>query len=172
MKPGIVKFGLGIAIALIYILATSCNQSEKSNDHMHTESHEEIHDQSEVHDDHADHGDHSVDQLTLHNGAKWPADAPTNKNADVIISIGDQFSKKDPKTVEDYQKFGNDVNEAINTMIRECTMKGEADMALHYWFAPILQNASDLKKTSDTNELKSIASEMNDRIHIYHQYFE
>ena len=172
MKSGNVKYSLAIALALIYILAPSCNQSEKSDDQMHTESHDEIHEQGGVDDDHADHGDHSVDQLTLHNGAKWPADAPTNKNADVIISIGDQFSKMNPKTVEDYKTFGNDVNEAINTMIRECTMKGEADMALHYWFAPILQNASDLKETSNINELENIASEMIDRIHIYHQYFE
>src|SRR5690606_22698145 len=145
----------------------SCNQSEKNGNQIQTEQHDEIHDH-EAHDQE----NHSVDRLTLNNGAKWPADAPTNKNAKIIISIGDQFLENDNKNLQDYQTFGSDVNEAINTMIQECTMKGEADMALHFWFAPIMQSAHILKEASDTNELRNIALKMNDRMHSYHEYFE
>lgn len=169
MKSISIKWISLAAMALVFVIMQACNQSEKKNDQVQTEPHDEAH-----HHDEAAHDDegHEADRLTLNNGAKWPADAPTNKNAKIIISIGDQFLEKDNKTLEDYKAFGNDVNEAINTMIRECTMKGDADMALHFWFAPLLQDVSTIKAATDTTELDETAHKMIDRMRMYPQYFE
>lgn len=162
MKNSILKLVLPIVAVILFILPQACNQSEKNQDQTQTEQHDE---------------DHSHDgavsgQLTLNNGAKWQADDPTNKNAADLISIGEQFSKKSNITLEDYHAFGNDINSGINKMIRECTMEGEADQALHYWFLPLLEHSGTLQKATDTTGLSSITSEMNDRLGIYTNYFE
>lgn len=112
------------------------------------------------------------DSLTLNNGVKWESDEPTDRNAGVLVGIGDQFSKKSNRTLEDYHTFGNDINTALNTMIRECTMEGEADMALHYWFLPVLEQTGTLRDATDTTGLSSVTSEMTQRLRIYGDYFE
>jgi hypothetical protein len=81
----------------------------------------------------------------LNNGAKWEADEPTNKNAGLLIANGDQFEKKSNRTLEDYHDFGNDINSGINKMIKECTMKGAQDQALHMWFLRVLKQTNTLK---------------------------
>lgn len=168
MKSIFVKRVFLAATALLFIMTQACNQSEKKKNQVQTELHDEVHGHDEAHDNE----NYTADRLALNNGAKWSADKPTNKNAKIIISIGDQFLENDNRTLEDYQAFGEDVTEAINIMIRECTMKGEADMALHFWFAPLVQNANTLKEATDTKELRDIALKMIDRMHMYHKYFE
>jgi len=154
------------SMALLIIMAQACNRSGK--DHMQTEHHHEEHAEGETHD----HESPAEDMLTLNNGAKWQADEPTNRNAGVINSIGENFLKNNNRTLETYNALGTDISQAINTMIRECTMKGEADQALHYWFAPMLQRAGTLKNATDTTGLSDITSEMIERMRMYQDYFE
>ena len=162
MKSYFVKSVFLVTTALLFIMLQACNQSDNKKNQEQTEQHDEVH----SHDDHTD------DRLALNNGEKWPDDEPTSKNAEIINSIGAQFLEHDNRTLEDYQTFGDDVSKAINTMIQECSMEGEADMALHYWFAPILQDANNLKKATDTKGLSDIALKMVDRMQMYHDYFE
>lgn len=185
MKNIFVKYGFLTAAAMLFTFTQACNQTEKKKNQVQTELNHEVHnndeahnhDEAHKHDEVHSHGEihgaenHTADRLTLNNGEKWLADEPTNKNAKIIISIGDQFLENDNRTLEDYQAFGDDISEAINTMIRECTMKGEADMALHFWFAPILQHANTLKNATDTMELSEITLDMVDRMRIYNDYF-
>ena len=171
MKNVLTKLAATAALALLFVVVQACNQTVKDKD-QEQELMEHPHEESLDKNDSHDHGSHDEDRLTLNNGAKWQDDEPTNKNANIIISIGDQFEKDDTRTLEDYNAFGNEVIEAINIMIRECTMKGEADLALHFWFAPILHQAEALKEATDTTGLSEIASEMIDRMRVYHDYFE
>lgn len=168
MKNILTKLVATAALSLFFIAIQACKQTGKEQDLTEHHHHEEALDKHDSHD----HGSHEEDRLTLNNGAKWQDDEPTQKNANIIISIGDQFEKVDNRTLEDYNAFGEDVIEAINTMIRECTMEGEADLALHFWFAPILHQAEVLKDATDTTGLSEISSEMIDRMRVYHDFFE
>ena len=164
MKKTTPKLLFLFVAAFFLILTQACNQNTKEQEHVSAEDHE--HDYT-----HADEGD-VTDMLTLNNGSKWVADEPTNKNASILISIGEEFSKKSDKTLEDYHAFGNDVTDAINVMIKECSMEGEADEALHYWFLPLIKQANTLKEATDTTGLSEVTSEMIDRLNAYNDFFE
>lgn len=178
MKNTFFKFSISLVVLLSFIILQACNQPETNQEQTETGQEEptetEMHEHHHEHDDahaHGHEGD-TTDMLSLNNGSKWSADEPTNRNAAVLISIGEEFSGKSNITLEDYQTFGKDINAAINTMIKECTMKGEADQALHYWFMPILTHANTLQTATDTSGLSHTASEVNHRLHEYHDYFE
>lgn len=156
MKNVILKSVLPAAVALLFILPQACNQSGKDQGQNETHEHDSL----------------VSYKLTLNNGVKWKADGPTKKNAAILISIGEQFSKKSNRTLEDYHAFGQDINSGINTMIKECTMEGEEDKALHLWFLPLLNQVSSLKNATDTAGLSNITSEMIHRLGIYKDYFE
>ncbi|HEY5463978.1 MAG TPA: hypothetical protein VIJ95_12030 [Hanamia sp.] len=57
-------------------------------------------------------------------------------------------------------------------MIKDCTLKGAPDEALHKWMLPILRQAGELKNVSDTAIAKPIFDSMVKRINIYYDYFE
>lgn len=170
MKKTAPKLFLLFAAAFLFILPQSCKQNAKKQEHQHEQAEADAH---EHEDDHAhSHEGVDSDMLTLNNGSKWMADEPTNKNASILISIGEMFSKDSDKTLEDYHTFGNDINAAINLMIKECSMKGEADQALHYWFLPLLEQVNTIKEATDTIGLGTITSEMIHRLKEYNDYFE
>lgn len=170
MKKVVHKSFLFFAAILFFIAPQSCNQSGKNQDQTQSEIHE--HEPSDSQAEHHEHESMASDSLVLNNGAKWKADAPTNKNAGLLIATGDQFAKKSNRTLEDYHAFGNDINAGINKMINECTMEGAPDQALHMWFLPVLKQTSTLKNATDTIGLNNLTSEMIHRLHIYSNYFE
>lgn len=172
MKTPIPKLLL-LAVALLFSVTQACKQNTKEKDQVADEAMHE-HTEEADQDDHDSHTHESdgTDMLALNDGEKWEADEPTNKNAAVLISIGEEFSNDADKTLEDYNKFGNDVIAAINVMIKECTMKGAADEALHNWFFPIMEQAGSLKDASNLTGLNDIASKINQRMNVYHDYFE
>jgi len=160
-----------LMVVFLFLTIQACNQSGNVQEQSHTEVHDQAHD---THDEHVDH-DHEMAEthiLNLNSGAKWQADEPTNHNAQMLMAIGKQFSDKAQPTLKDYQTFGGDVNAGINKMIRECTMEGAADQALHVWFAPLLGQASTLSRATDVDGLAEIAAEMIHRLEIYPDYFE
>lgn len=162
MKKTAPTLFLVLGAAFLFISAQACNQNTKEHQH----------DRAEAEDHHHAHEGDVSDMLTLNNGSKWLADESTNNNASILISIGEEFSKDADKTLEDYRTFGNDINAAINVMIKECSMEGKADEALHYWFLPVLKQASILEEATDTTGLSHVTSEMVHRLNEYGDYFE
>lgn len=79
--------------------------------------------------------------LKLNDGKKWQADQPTRENVAHLQSLAVSYESEPPSSVSGLQTFGSEVNEGINQMIRECTMTGEADEALHHWFFPIMNKS-------------------------------
>lgn len=171
MKTTFSKLFLLFVAAFLFAMNQSC-ENDHAEEHNHTEH--TNHDDHDAHDHDHDH-DHvsdGVDKLTLNDGQKWEADEPTNKNVEMLVSIGKEFSNDADKSLEDYNKFGSDVIDAINVMIKECTMEGAADQALHYWFLPIMNNANSLKDATDIAGLDDVASETIGRMNVYQDYFE
>lgn len=138
-------------------LFLSCNQS---NQKEAVEDH--------AHDDHA----HESTELTLNNGAKWQADSSTNRHLVSIRNTANMFKVAPFPAVEKYQILGSDIQNGLNSMIQDCTLKGAPDEALHKWFLPIMRQAGELKNVSDTATARPIFDSLDQRINIYYDYFE
>ncbi len=170
MKKNVLKFILPAAAFSIFFLVQGCNSG--SNDQAKSATDSSEHAQSATTEASHEHENTSSDEIALNNGAKWKADASTNKNVALLVATGNKFSSNSKRTLEDYHNFGNDINAGINKMISECKMTGAADGALHVWFHPVLTQSKTLSDATDTTGLGSIASGMIDRLHIYPNYFE
>jgi hypothetical protein len=60
----------------------------------------------------------------------------------------------------------------IDTLVRDCTLKGAPDEALHKWMMPILRQSRNLKNINDTAKARLIFDSIDNRINIYYDYFE
>ena len=143
-----------ILFSTAFLLA--CNQgSNKNESNEHATS------------DHAE-----TSELTLNNGAKWKADSSTNRHLISIKTTANIFKVGPFPAVDKYQILGSDIQEELNSMIKDCTLKGAPDEALHKWMLPILRQAGELKNVSDTAIAKPIFDSLDKRINIYYDYFE
>lgn len=120
------------------------------------------------HSKHADNGS----GLVLNNGAKWKADSVTNHNVVDLRSIADNFRMLPFPSAGEYQMLGNDLNNALNKMIKECKMYGPDHDALHQWLEPVLKETNELKNISDTSVARKTFKDIDQRIDHYHNYFE
>jgi hypothetical protein len=104
-------------------------------------------------------------ELVLNNGAKWKANAETNKGIE-----------KMQKLVADYLISANNNNvalsESLNGMFTEileaCTMEGEAHEQLHHFLMPLKTKIDMLKEKGGQEEVSSLQYYLAN----YHQYFE
>jgi len=161
-------------IPILFLAATlwSCQSGERSTGHH--DSHHEEHPtaSSGEHPNGHDHSGMHDASLKLNNGMKWKTDAPTKRNAAHMKSITEEFQKGNPSSLAAFKKYGTDVKAGLDQMIKECTMTGAEDQALHEWFFPILENTGEIAKTDDTERAKELSHEIIERVHVYDQYFE
>mgnify|MGYP001097888302 CR=1 FL=1 len=147
-----------ITMFLVASLLWACNSNPSSD----TET--ETHAQSE---------DHAHDaMLTLNNGQKWKADAPTNENVVDIRTIVQNFSAEPHTSLADYQIVADDLQKGLNKMVQECKMQGPDHDALHLWLEPLLKAVNELKKADDTASAEKIFHDIDERLQLYPQYFE
>lgn len=111
-------------------------------------------------------------ELVLNNGAKWKADSVTNRNVIDLRTIADNFRILPSPSAGEYQILSNDLNNALNKMIKECKMTGPDHDALHQWLEPVLKETNELKNVSDTAIGRKIFKDIDQRIDHYHNYFE
>ncbi|MEO6134219.1 MAG: hypothetical protein ABIP35_03635 [Ginsengibacter sp.] len=138
--------------------------------------------ETQVKDEHADH-DHAAEAatetkaqdenlLTLNNGAKWKSDLNTDKNVKALKTVADDFKNKANPGVEDYHNVANSLSEGLNTMIKECKMKGPDHDALHHWLEPVLKENNELRAVADTTAGSALFTSLNARLNAYPDYFE
>jgi hypothetical protein len=145
---------LFIVFSTIFLVA--CNQGVNKNESTENSTN----DQNET------------TELTLNNGAKWQADSMTNRHLIEIKTMANMFKVAPFPAVEKYQILGSDLQASFNSMIKDCTLKGAPDEALHKWMLPILNQAQELKNVSDTATARPIFDSVDHRINIYYDYFQ
>ncbi len=144
---------------LAIVIFQACNTSEKK----------EVKVQTEKTTINAAGGNEAVNGLTLNNGAKWQADASTNKNVSALSSI---VSASQPVTLDDYKNTGKTLQGGIDVMISECRMQGPDHDALHHWLEPLMEENKKLESASSLEQGKKSYDFVNNQINIYPQYFE
>ena len=112
-----------IAMMLMFTgLLWGCNSNSSPN----SETPEQPNDNAHAHET----------MLTLNNGQKWKADAPTNENVVDMRTIVQNFSAVPHTDLSDYQILNSDLQKGVDKMIQECKMKGPDHDALHLWLEP------------------------------------
>lgn len=153
-----------LKITTLFFLAIgifqACNTSEKKEVKVQTEESMNNNAVSET---------EPVNGLALNNGAKWKADASTNKNVSALSSI---VSAAQPVTLDDYKNTGKTLQGGIDVMISECKMQGPDHDALHHWLEPLMEENKKLENSSSIEQGKESFDFVNNQISIYPQYFE
>ena len=107
--------------------------------------------------------------LVLNNGNKWKADSVTVTNAEALQAT---IASANPESLEDYRKTSADINEGLNKMIKQCTMKGADHDALHLWLEPLMKKVKELGESSTVEKAAPILHELETQANLFPQYFE
>ena len=150
-----------LSIIAIAGLLLACNSNKEQGKNTGPESASDQHEHSE-----------NGSELVLNNGAKWKADSVTNNNVTDLHTIADNFRILPSPSAGEYQILSNDLNNALNKMIKECKMTGPDHDALHQWLEPVLKETNELKNVSDTATARKSFKDIGQRIDQYHNYFE
>lgn len=105
--------------------------------------------------------DHEHEQVSrvaatvqLNNGEKWVADSAA-KNAINDLSEMMKVMSNDPVLLK--QSLQN----RINRLFQECTMKGDADKQLHNFLLPLISKINQLDQTGHAEDINDIQSYLN-----------
>lgn len=111
----------------------------------------------------------SATELTLNSGEKWNADASTNLNVTALSKI---IQSVHPTSLEDYHAVGKTLQEGIDKMIRECTMKGPDHDALHHWLEPLMEKNKILQTAKSANEATEAFDFIKNQVNQYEYFFK
>lgn len=114
------------------------------------------------HDDHAS-------GLVLNNGAKWKADSTTLVNAALLHSIVSNAAKEN---LDSYMQTATQLQDGLNKMVSECTMKGADHDALHLWLEPLMKKVKGLEKATSTDAAAALLTDIEKQVNLFPQYFE
>lgn len=148
---------LPVAFFVVLGFMISCNNSN---------------DKPEVQSTEVEHSHVSSDTLALNNGDKWKADSATNHNVIKMKMIAENFSVAPFPSMDEYKMVAADLQTSIDTMMRQCSMKGEPHDQLHKWLEPLIKETKELKNAGDTTQARPLFTSINERIHNYKNYFE
>lgn len=118
-------------IVILTMAIVSCNSGVKTEEQGHDKaSHEKAKEQ------------HSAHGLQLNNGVKWEADDATQTNVAALKQVINDPAYASPgKRTE----LAASLQMKIDTLIKQCRMKGPEHDALHVWLEKLQTDMKDLK---------------------------
>jgi hypothetical protein len=108
----------------------------------------------------------SLEGLTLNNNKKWTANKETHVGMKKIDSILKNNSFSDNKLL------GEALSKETSYIIKSCNMTGEAHDQLHIVLVPILEEITEIKDISNTDELKSKTTNLKRLVSAYFKFFK
>ncbi len=160
-------------ILIISLLAfIGCKDKKHSETETHNENHE-THTEA-THKQHQDKDATSHDNLwmkdmQLNNGEKWVANNETNEGVERMQAI---LKAQQTVTMEDYHKLADQLGEAKNYVVKECTMKGASHDNLHVWLVPLIEKIEALSETKMLEDAAKIKHSIIENINSYNNYFK
>lgn len=112
------------------------------------------------------------EKLVLNNGAKWKIDQPTSNNVIHLLQIVKVANAKTAKTLTYYHQTGTALQAGINKMIKECRMKGPDHLALHKWLEPLMEQVTQINRSSNETTAKKYFDKIKNHLNIFNRYFE
>lgn len=137
-------------ILLVALAACSNPQADKQQDNKDSNKHE-----------------HSAASVSTNNGAKWKADEATKKNVAAMIKVvNDTTYASSAKR----NQLSANLQSAIDTLVKECRMKGPEHDALHAWLEKVLHDVKEIKEGDD--EYKTAYAALKKDVESFYQSFE
>lgn len=166
-----------ILLSTVFAAFMSCkdtNQNQQTAETSETETaieHDHEHESGDAHS-HDEHGTEAGTVLALNNGEKWKSDDPTNMHAQKLIGLANDFrSKAEGANLEMFRNYAEMLQQELNGMIKDCTMKGPDHDALHLWLEPVLEGVKTLKDSENEEEARKADSDLTKKILKYDQFF-
>ena len=147
---------------IIFTFLVSCKQNEEQNITSDPSTTTEK--------DHAAHGENMgwISEISLNNGSKWEANRETTRG---VLNMKRLIDLQSPNSIEDYKSLGVDLTEEVNTLIKECTMKGPAHNNLHIYLEPLIIRIVQLREVVSEEEGTQLTSEIEQHLNAYKGYF-
>ena len=114
----------------------------------------------------------SSEKLVLNNGAKWKVDRTTNDNVNNLKQIFKGFNTGTDKSLKAYKKAGDDLQNGLAKMIKECRMEGPNHLALHKWLEPLMAQVAKLKQASTNAAAARSTNFIQLQLNRYTNFFE
>jgi len=142
------------AIGAIFGMA-ACGHSDHGSGHA--DGHDHHHEQQEV--------------IALDNGNKW--DVPDNMMVHVrTMQEGMRNHLAKPESERDVQAIMVVLDNAIEGMTSNCTMRGQGHDELHKWLVPFIEMAEELSESTDHAEQARMVGVLADALTEFDSYFE
>ena len=111
--------------------------------------------------------ENTVAKVPLSSKAKWKTDEATKKNVAAMTQIITDSAYADAaKRKELY----TNLKAKIDTLVKECSMKGAGHDALHVWLEKVLSDLKVLEKGDD--EYKEAYTALKKDVESFYQFFE
>lgn len=108
-----------------------------------------------------------VATVPSNSGAKWKADEATKKNVSAMVQVVSDSTYADAgKRKQLYATL----KAKIDTLVKECSMKGAEHDALHVWLENVLEGLKELKEEDD--EYSEAYAALKKDISNFYQSFE
>ena len=110
-----------------------------------------------------------VEELKLNDGNLWEANAETTDGIHTMLQLMSDFPEVE--SAEAYATLKTNLDAQFKTIIKECTMTGEAHDQLHLFIVPMRDLFNGLT-ASDIENNKAHFNKLNAHLKSYKNYFE
>lgn len=105
--------------------------------------------------------------VPLNKRAKWKADGSTKKNVVAMMQEVNDTIYADAKKRE---QLYESVQSGIDTLVKQCSMKGEEHNALHIWLERVVEDVNELKR--EDNEYSKAYAALKKDVESFYNFFE
>ena len=109
-----------------------------------------------------------VNVIVMNNDIKWQANIETTDGVREMLTL---IKDNKTTTIDDYKKLGVTLNNAKNTVVKECTMEGASHDNLHVWLHPLIEKIELLQKIQNAEEGAQLTSNIKMHLEGYYDYF-
>ncbi|TXE20304.1 hypothetical protein ES692_00490 [Psychroserpens burtonensis] len=110
-----------------------------------------------------------IKDIELDNSRKWPANTETKEGVQNMQNI---IKTQTAKTLDDYYKLAERLNNDKNYVIKNCTMKGASHDNLHIWLLPLMDKIEALSQAKTLKEALKLKYSIEGNLNAYNDYFE
>jgi hypothetical protein len=105
--------------------------------------------------------------VPLNNSAKWKADEATKKNVSAMVQVVNDSTYADAGK---RKQLYTTLKATIDSLVKECSMKGAEHQALHVWLENVLEDLKKLKE--EDHEYSQAYAALKKDISNFYQSFE
>jgi len=145
-----------LAVAILFLSISCKNTTEKKSSQEQPQKTVEQH-------------YNKVEELKLNNGNLWEANIETTEGINAMLQLMADFSEVE--NPEAYATLKTNLESEFKTIIKECTMTGEAHDQLHLFIVPMRDLFNGLT-ASDLESSKAHFNKLNAHLKTYKKYFE